>query len=241
MNARTAPAPRRARSAPKPPAADALPADEVARTGNALIDLISLQWQRERSDLDLSDFLLAIYCMRLGTYVDRAYSRNCQRRYGFSGSDMRVLLALRRSGPPYVKRPTDLFKALLVTSGAMTKKVDRLSTLGMVERLPDPGYTGGFLVHLTRLGLQTVDEATEWLARESVLAPAMEQFTAAERQAGTRFVLRTLAALESTLTADDVGAGDEEADVPKPKATARVAAKKRASPTSRATRPTHGP
>ena len=49
------------------------------------IELITIQWQRERSDLDLSDFLLAIYFMRLGTLVERGYGRMCERRYNISG------------------------------------------------------------------------------------------------------------------------------------------------------------
>lgn len=164
--------------------------------------LIAMQWRTERGDLDLDNFLLAIYFMRLGTLVDRAYDRYCMKEYGIGGGDMRVMLALRRSGPPYVKRPTDLFRALLVTSGAVTKKVDRLVTAGYAERLPDPSHGGGFLVHLTKKGLQVVENAIEHLARRSVLGPTVAQFTPEERRRGTDFVLRVLSALEST--AEDV-------------------------------------
>jgi DNA-binding MarR family transcriptional regulator len=167
--------------------------------------LIAMQWRTERSDLELDNFLLAIYFMRLGTLVDRAYDRHCQKEYGIGGGDMRVMLALRRSGPPYVKRPTDLFRALLVTSGAITKKVDRLVSAGYAERMPDPSHGGGFLVHLTRKGLQVVESAIEHLARHSVLGPAMEQFTPEERRRGSDFTLRVLSMLESTV---------EEADEP---------------------------
>src|SRR5260370_42486090 len=100
---------RRWKSAKKTAGATNLP-------GKSFIELISVQWQRERGDLDLSNFLLAIYLMRLGTIIERAFGRQCDERYGISGSDMRVLFALRRGGQPYVKRPTDLFRALLVTS-----------------------------------------------------------------------------------------------------------------------------
>jgi DNA-binding MarR family transcriptional regulator len=162
----------------------------------SLSELITVQWQAERGDLDLRDFLLAIYFMRLGTIVDRAYDRMCKRRYGVSGGDMRVLLALRRSGPPYVRRPTDLFRALLVTSGAITKKVNRLVEAGLAERLPDPGHNGGFLVHLTKRGLQFVEETVQSLAQESILGPALQQFSGAERDAINRYALRILSALE---------------------------------------------
>src|SRR5258708_570396 len=157
--------------------------------GKTFIELITVQWQRERGDLDLSNFLLAIYLMRLGSVIERDFDGLCQQRYHISGSDMRVLFALRRGGPPYVKRPTDLFKALLVTSGAMTKKVDRLASLGMVERVRDPGHLGGFLIRLTRKGVQVADEMVEALAKRSAIDPAMGQFTAAEREQLGRFAL----------------------------------------------------
>src|SRR5260221_10677469 len=105
---------RRSKSARKTAGATSLPR-------KSFIELITVQWQRERSDLDLSNFLLAIYLMRLGTLIGRDFDQRCRKSYRISGSDMRVLFALRRGGPPYVKRPTDLFQALLVTSGAMTK------------------------------------------------------------------------------------------------------------------------
>jgi hypothetical protein len=65
--------------------------------GKSFIELISVQWQRERGDLDLSNFLLAIYLMRLGTIIERVFGRQCDE---ISGSDMRVLFALRRGGQP---------------------------------------------------------------------------------------------------------------------------------------------
>ena len=165
--------------------------------GKSFIELITVQWQRERGDLDLSNFLLAIYLMRLGTMIEQDFDRLCHERYRVSGSDMRVLFALRRGGPPYVKRPTDLFKALLVTSGAMTKKVDRLGSLGMVERVRDPGHLGGFLIRLTRKGVQVADEMVEALAKRSAIAPAMGQFTPTEREQVNRIALRMLTALEA--------------------------------------------
>jgi DNA-binding MarR family transcriptional regulator len=173
----------------------------------SLSELISLQWQRERQDLDLENFLLAIFLMRAGTLVERAYDRHCQATYGVNGGDMRVMLALRRSGPPYVKRPTDLFRALLVTSGAITKKVDRLADVGYVERLIDPSHSGGFLVHLTKRGLQVVDEAVRHLATQSALGPAMSSLSPEARKRGLEFALHVVSELER---ADSAFPGEEE-------------------------------
>jgi DNA-binding MarR family transcriptional regulator len=203
MSAAVAKQPTPVRTRKKPASATSPESNRKPRlSGSSHIELITLQWQHERSDLDLSDFLLAIYFMRLGTLVERAFDRMCQRLWGISGSDMRVLLALRRGGPPYAKRPTDLYRALIVTSGAITKKIDRLVGHGMVERTIDPAHAGGFIVHLTKKGLDTVEQAVVKLAKESSIAPAMQRLPEEERAAGREFCLRTLALMEELVLPD---------------------------------------
>jgi len=162
----------------------------------ALSELITLQLQTEMRDLNLENLLLAIYIVRLGTLLERDYDRYCEREHGISGGDMGVLFALRRSGPPYAKRPTDLFRVLLVTAGAITKKLDRLAAAGCIERTPDPGHAGGFIVHLTKSGLRTVDRAAKYLATDSAIASAAADLEPEERKAGLNVILKILAALE---------------------------------------------
>lgn len=191
------------------------PAGKMPKAGTSHIEFITAQWQHEHGELDLSNFLLAIYFMRLGTLVEQSFDKMCNSLCGISGSDMRVLLALRRSGHPYAKRPTDLYRALLVTSGAITKKIDRLTGLGLVERQPDPGHGGGFIVRLTRKGLDVVEKAIVKLAEESSVAPAMAHFSEEQRAAGNAFCLRTLALMEEFALPSL-----EEAEVAPPKARA---------------------
>jgi len=162
----------------------------------ALSELITLQLQTEMRDLNLENLLLAIYIVRLGALLERDYDRYCESEHGVSGGDMGVLFALRRSGPPYAKRPTDLFRGLLVTAGAITKKVDRLAAAGCVERLPDPSHAGGFLVRLTKNGLRIVDRAAKYLATDSAIAPVLADLKPDERKAGLDFIRKILAALE---------------------------------------------
>ena len=195
-------------------------ATKAPSPGSSLVEFINLQWQREYSNLDLSNFLLAIYFMRLGTLVELSFDKMCLERWGISGSDMRVLLALRRSGHPYAKRPTDLYRSLLVTSGAITKKIDRLASLGMVERQSDPSHAGGSIVLLTRKGLDVVEKAIVKLAQESSIAPAMAHFTEAERTSGAEFCLRTLALIEE-LGVPAIDDTESSASKPPRKATRR--------------------
>ena len=166
-----------------------------------LIHEISRQWRRERPDLDLQNFLLQIYLQRIGHIIEARFSKMCLRRFGMRAQDMRLLLALRRGGSPFAKRPTDLFRALLVTSGAITKQVDRLAKKKLVRRLPDPDYGGGFLVQLTDLGVEVVDRAATVIAEQSFIGPAMAALKPAEQRAAEQFCLALVAALEKPTSA----------------------------------------
>lgn len=150
-------------------------------------DEILASWRRERPDLDLTNMLLTICLSRLGKILEARYELRCQKLYDISGADLRVLLALRRGGRPYARRPTDLFRALIVSSGAITKQVDRLVEKGLVARSGDPLHAGGFLVHLTPQGLKLVNTATLDLSGQSVLAGAMASLSPEAREAGIRF------------------------------------------------------
>jgi DNA-binding MarR family transcriptional regulator len=139
-----------------------------ASIGNA--EDIATSWARERPDLDPLDYLLQIYLIRIGRIVERAGDQKWKRTFGISASELRVLLALRRAGGQYSRRPTDLFKALLVTSGAITKTVDRLEALKLVKRRPDPDDKGGFLIFLTTKGKGIADTAMNEISESSVLS-----------------------------------------------------------------------
>ena len=54
--------------------------------------------------------------------------------YGLTGGEFDVLAALRRSGPPYRLTPTSLRKAVLLSSGGMTKRLAGLESRGLVRR-----------------------------------------------------------------------------------------------------------
>jgi len=159
---------------------------------------LAASWRRELPGRELSDFLLAIYLMRLGRLLDETYDQMCRTTYKVSGADMRVLFALRRAGAPYTRRPTDLFRSLLVTSGAMTKQVDRLERLGLVERRPDPAYSGGLLIRLTTRGLKVANAAAETLAIHSPAIPAVSGMSKADRYAVQRLCEHMLIALDKT-------------------------------------------
>ncbi len=122
------------------------------------VDDILAQWARERPDLDAAPMGVVGRLSRLTRYMERAME-GVYAAYGLSGWGFDVLASLRRAGPPYRLTPTALYNATMVTSGAMTNRLDRLERAGLIERLPDPHDGRGNLVALTPRGREAVDAA----------------------------------------------------------------------------------
>ncbi len=97
--------------------------------------------------------------------------------YGVSVPEADVLFTLRRSGPPYRLSPTAIADALLVPSGTMTNRLDRLERQGLIERVPHPTDRRSMEVELTDHGRRVVDDAvTRHVANEEeMLAPLSER------------------------------------------------------------------
>ena len=124
------------------------------------VDRITAQWRRERPDLDPAPMGVIGRISRVAALaqieIDRVFTG-----HGLGGGDFDVLATLRRSGPPYRLTPGSLSRATMVTSGGMTKRLDRLESLGLIRRDPDPGDRRGRLIALTDRGRLLVDAAVE--------------------------------------------------------------------------------
>ncbi len=124
------------------------------------IDRILDQWSRERPELDASGFAIAGRLLVLGKLLERRVGRALA-PLDLSLWAFDVLATLRRQGAPYCLTPTELSRATMLTSGAMTNRLDRLETKGLVRREADPGDRRGVRVVLTDRGLTLVDQAIE--------------------------------------------------------------------------------
>ena len=72
-----------------------------------------------------------------------------------------MLATLRRSGPPFELSAGRLLNAMMITSGTMTNRIDRLEGRGLVCRGKDPADGRVVLVSLDGAGRQRVDAALE--------------------------------------------------------------------------------
>ncbi|MFF2077680.1 MarR family winged helix-turn-helix transcriptional regulator [Kitasatospora sp. NPDC058162] len=122
------------------------------------VDDIAEQWARNRPDLPLEAMALIGRLRRLNVRVDNAlrdYFLTC----GLDPSEFDVLATLRRSGEPYELNARALLKSAMVTSGAITNRVDKLSAKGLVERNPCATDRRAVLVRLTPAGKDLIDAA----------------------------------------------------------------------------------
>ncbi|MER5777394.1 MarR family transcriptional regulator, partial [Streptomyces sp. NPDC002039] len=77
---------------------------------------------------------------------------------GLGDGDFDVLAALRRSGKPYALSAGELSRTVLVTTGAITKRVDRLETRGLVNRSVTESDSRGRVIALTAEGVELTDQ-----------------------------------------------------------------------------------
>ncbi|WP_310485041.1 MarR family transcriptional regulator [Chamaesiphon sp. VAR_48_metabat_403] len=124
------------------------------------VDGILAQWQRERPDLDASPMGVIGRMARLSKHLDRSIQATVS-EFDLNLGEFDVLATLRRAGHPYQLSPTDLFNALMVSSGTMTHRIDRLEQAELVKRIPDPTDRRGTSIVLTNKGLSLIDRAVE--------------------------------------------------------------------------------
>ncbi|GMA31923.1 MarR family winged helix-turn-helix transcriptional regulator [Litorihabitans aurantiacus] len=130
------------------------------------VETIQREWRRERPDVDPSPQAVIGRLHRLGGLL-MAQLETVYAAHGLSQGEFDVLMTLRRAGDPYERTPTDLAARTMVTSGATSKRVDRLERAGLVARRRSAEDGRGRVVALTPAGLAAADAAyTDHMANE---------------------------------------------------------------------------
>jgi DNA-binding MarR family transcriptional regulator len=128
----------------------------VARHEQDAVDRIAGQWNAVRPDVDISPVGIVGRVSRLSRLVDRRLAANFA-RFGIESWMYDVLATLRRSGEPYELTAGDLVRQSMVTTGAITNRIDRLEARGLVERARTDDRRK-VIVRLTPKGRDLVDE-----------------------------------------------------------------------------------
>jgi DNA-binding MarR family transcriptional regulator len=184
-------------------------ADEAAPSEQDHVDRVRAQWRAVRPELDTAPVAIVARIGRIAAYFDQATDALMGER-GLARSSWDVLASLRRAGPPHELTPTELYQALMRSSGAMTNRLHRLERAGLIERRPDPGDGRGRLVRLTARGHKLVDEiAPIHLENEERLIASL---TATDRNALEDLLRRLARSLEETRRTPPHGARREMAD-----------------------------
>lgn len=144
--------------------------DHVAR--------IQAEWRAERPEVDTGPQGVIGRLHRIANHLTGELT-SLYARYGLSEGEFDVLAALRRAGSPYERAPGEIALHTMVTTGAVTKRVDRLEEAGLVQRRRNDADGRGRVVRLTPAGRRLIDKAfTAHMANEHRL---LEPLTAAQQ------------------------------------------------------------
>lgn len=155
------------------------------------VDAVIELWRRERPDLDDKLWPAEVIgrVQRLSRILDKKL-KEFNAEHGLESWEFDVLTTLRRSGEPGGLTPGALLKAAMVTSGAITNRIDRMETKGLVERVRDGDDRRSIKIRLTDKGYQVVDEVfVLHLENEARLLPDLDPTQWTQLIGGLRLLL----------------------------------------------------
>ena len=154
-----------------------------------LIDQMNAAWREQRPDLDPSPLDVVGRLLVIAGYLDKSVNEALG-ECGLTLGQFDILATLRRQGPNGRMTPTQLMKSVMLTSGGMTNRIDRLEIMGWIARLDDPEDRRGVVVMLTETGRRVIDEATEVRFQEA--EASLPPLNAAEMKQLTHLLRRWL-------------------------------------------------
>ena len=157
------------------------------------IDELQDDWNEQRPDLDPEPMGVVLRIQALAKILGDKTAERLQ-EFDLHWWQYDVLSALRRQGPPFRLAASELADAGLLTSGAMTNRIDRLEEAGLVRRKADPEDRRKVLVELTPRGLKRIEDSAQ--ARFETATQALQTLDPKQRKALSDLLRLVLAAHE---------------------------------------------
>jgi DNA-binding MarR family transcriptional regulator len=140
------------------------------------VDRIIQAWARSDRQVDARPLEVVGRLLLCAGYLERTIVAALE-PFGLSFGDFDVLNTLRRRADKGGTNPKELARSSLITSGAMTSRLDRLERAALVTRAPDPSDRRGVLVQLTERGEEIAKRSLQAViaADEAFLEPLSQQ------------------------------------------------------------------
>ncbi|MCX2789511.1 MULTISPECIES: MarR family winged helix-turn-helix transcriptional regulator [Vibrio] len=124
------------------------------------IDRVVSQWAKEKPELDTEPMAIMGRLMRIAKHMEN-HVAELHKRYDLKMGEFDVLATLRRSGQPYRLTPSELISSMMLTSGAMTNRLDKLEKKGLIAREHSKEDRRSVTVELTAKGFELIDSLIE--------------------------------------------------------------------------------
>lgn len=120
------------------------------------IDRVVDQWLKEKPELDTQPMAIMGRLLRIAKHMETRVSE-LHKQYDLKTGEFDVLATLRRAGAPYRLTPSALIESMMLTSGAMTNRLDKLQNKGLIAREHSNEDRRSVTVALTSNGLTLID------------------------------------------------------------------------------------
>lgn len=121
------------------------------------IDRVVEQWVKEKPELDTQPMAIMGRLIRIAKHMETRVA-DLHKHYDLKMGEFDVLATLRRAGAPYRLTPSALIDSMMLTSGAMTNRLDKLEKKGLISREHSREDRRSVTVELTPEGLQLIDK-----------------------------------------------------------------------------------
>ncbi|MEU5761437.1 MarR family transcriptional regulator [Nocardia sp. NPDC047648] len=163
---------------------------------------IAAAWRRELPGARTESIEILTPLWRVAKLLTDERQRTLQ-RLGIDESTLDLLSTLRRSGPPYQLTTRQIAARSLVTAGAISQRLTRAETAGLITRAPTSATRRGVLVTLTPEGHRLTERVVPALLNHETTLT--DRLPASQRAVLTAALHALADAIRSTGAGDAAG------------------------------------